>query len=206
MHPTTINTIRVTAFLLPALIAGCLAIPGGGGSRYRALIDSVPPQTVLVPVLGVKRSQLRDGWGSPRSGGRSHEGIDIFAKRGTPVVSATGGYVSRVGETNLGGQSVSVIGPGGLRHYYAHLDSYADKKAGDWVDAGDTLGFVGNTGNAQGGPTHLHYGIYASEGAINPYPFLAAKGAAKGVQPSSGSGAKSNAPRGKSSRSSTRKR
>lgn len=165
-HHTT-STINVTALamLLPVLAAGCFAISSGGGAGYRALVDSTPPQTVTVPVAGVRRSQLRDGWGSPRSGGRKHEGIDIFARRGTPVMSATGGYVTRIGETDLGGQSVSVLGPGGYSHYYAHLDRYADQKVGEWVDEGDTIGFVGNSGNAKGTPPHLHYGIYTVEGA-----------------------------------------
>jgi len=173
-HPIITRSSRVAALLLPALIlAGCLAIPGSSARSYRSLVDSTPPQTITVPVVGVRRSQLRDGWGSPRSGGRRHEGIDIFAKRGTPVVSATGGYITRIGETNLGGQSVSVIGSGGYSHYYAHLDRYADKEVGEWVDEGDTLGFVGTTGNAKGTSPHLHYGIYTLGGAINPYPLLA---------------------------------
>jgi murein DD-endopeptidase MepM/ murein hydrolase activator NlpD len=104
-----------------------------------------------------------------------------MAKRGTPVLSATHGYISAIQWRDKGGNTVSVEGPGGYSHYYAHLDSYGRHGEGQWVEVGDTLGFVGNTGNAQGGPTHLHYGIYTPQGAINPYPLLvAAKSSAAG--------------------------
>ena len=102
-----------------------------------------------------------------------HEGQDIFAKRGTPVLSATDGYVFRIGENSLGGHTVSVIGAGGRIYYYAHLDSYAANIAiGDRVTTQTVLGYVGNTGNATGGPTHLHFGVYTREGALNPLPLL----------------------------------
>jgi len=65
-------------------------------------------------------------------------------------------------------------------HYYAHLDDYADIRRGQLVAPGDVLGFVGNTGNAKGTPPHLHYGIYAGGGALNPYPLLMAPSAAGG--------------------------
>lgn len=116
--------------------------------------------------------QLVDTWGGIRSGNRRHEGIDIMARRGTPVVSATRGIVSRVGQNGLGGNVVWTVGPSGERHYYAHLDSVASISEGQEVMIGDTLGFVGTTGNARGTPPHLHYGIYHDSGAINPYPRL----------------------------------
>jgi hypothetical protein len=142
----------------------------------RRLDNEPPPSWLPVPVAGVRPSQLRDTWGDPRSGGRSHEGIDIFARRGTPVTSATHGYVTTVHERGLGGKSVTVRGPAGHSHYYAHLDSYGRHEPGDWVDAGDTLGFVGSTGNAAVGAPHLHYGIFTGGGPINPYPLLTARG------------------------------
>lgn len=133
------------------------------------------PQSVAVPVAGVARRNLVDTWGGARSGGRRHEGIDIFAPRGTAVIAATEGIVARIGDNRLGGRSVWVYGPGRQRHYYAHLDRYEETlSAGDRVAAGDVLGYVGNSGNAQGTPPHLHYGIYTMSGAINPYPLLKA--------------------------------
>ncbi|MNQ02536.1 L-Ala--D-Glu endopeptidase precursor [compost metagenome] len=132
------------------------------------------PAFLPVPVQGVPSRRLADTWGAARADGRRHEGIDIFAARGTPVLSATEGVVTRVGVNNLGGQVVWVMGPGRQMHYYAHLDGYADIGRGRLVAPGDVLGFVGNTGNARGTPPHLHYGIYASGGALNPYPLLTA--------------------------------
>lgn len=129
------------------------------------------PATLPIPVEGVGVKQLRDTWNASRSGGRVHEGIDIFARRGTPVLSTTEGIVTSVGTNNLGGKVVWVLGPGGQRHYYAHLDDYADIATGDRVVPGSILGMVGNTGNARGTPPHLHYGIYMN-GAMNPYPLL----------------------------------
>lgn len=140
---------------------------------YAIRLASMPvPEVINVPVRGVSRMRLRDTWQAARSGGRKHEGIDIFAPRGTPVHSATEGIVMRVGSNRLGGQVVWVLGPGGQRHYYAHLDRFADVSRGARVRPGTVLGYVGNTGNAAGTPPHLHYGIYDAGGAINPYPVL----------------------------------
>jgi murein DD-endopeptidase MepM/ murein hydrolase activator NlpD len=145
---------------------------------YAVRLGAMPAPIVLpvpVPVAGVKPSRLVDTWGGARSEGRRHEGIDIFARRGTPVLAATEGIVMRVGTNRLGGQVVWVLGPGGQRHYYAHLDSYGDVHAGMRIDAGKIVGYIGNTGNAATTPSHLHYGIYTAGGAVNPYPFLRPK-------------------------------
>jgi murein DD-endopeptidase MepM/ murein hydrolase activator NlpD len=166
--------MKSTLLFLPAAVLLCTAATT---NNYGSLRDETPPTWLPVPVAGVRASQLHDTWGAARSDGRTHEGIDIMAPRGTPVLSATHGVVSAVQWRELGGNTVSVLGPGGYSHYYAHLASYGRHVAGEWVDVGDTLGYVGNTGNAQGGPTHLHYGIYTESGAINPYPFLVARSA-----------------------------
>jgi peptidoglycan LD-endopeptidase LytH len=129
-----------------------------------------PP--LLVPVKGVRPKGLYDSWGEPRSGGRTHEGIDIFAPCGRPVVSATEGIVFSVGENHLGGHVVFVFGPGGTWQYYAHLSRFGNVRRGDHVQAGDILGYVGHTGNAAGTPCHLHYGIYFEGKAHDPYPYL----------------------------------
>lgn len=133
------------------------------------------PTELPVPVEGVQARRIADTWGGTRSGGRRHEGVDIFAARGTPVRSSTRGLVLRVADYGLGGRQVWVLGPGGERHYYAHLDDFAPGIARmDIVRPGDLLGFVGDTGNARGTPPHLHYGIYATDGAYNPWPLLQA--------------------------------
>ncbi len=167
-----LRTLVVAIFLV---LAYGLLEPYIERALYTMRLAAMPkPQALPVPVEGVRQRALRDTWGGARSEGRKHEGIDIFAKRGTPVVSSTEGIVSQVGTNRLGGLVVWVMGPGGQRHYYAHLDGYADVEPGMRIEAGRVLGFVGDTGNAKGTPPHLHYGIYDTGGAINPYPLLKA--------------------------------
>jgi murein DD-endopeptidase MepM/ murein hydrolase activator NlpD len=126
------------------------------------------------PVEGYSMRGVQSIFGAERDGGRrSHAGIDIFARRGTPVLATSAGRVNRVESTRLGGKVVWVRDP--VRNsniYFAHLDSqYVGN--GQQVEIGDTLGFVGNTGNARTTPPHLHFGVYRRrEGAVDPYPFL----------------------------------
>lgn len=150
------------------------ALPWLKVAMYGVRLATMPaPATLAIPVIDVKPGALRDTWHAARAPRRRHEGIDIFAKKGTPVVSATEGIVLRLGQNALGGNVVWVYGPGGHHHYYAHLERFANLKGGDRISAGTVLGYVGNTGNASTTPPHLHYGVYADAGAINPYPFLA---------------------------------
>ncbi len=134
-----------------------------------------PPAALPVPVQGVRARAIADTFGAPRGRDRSHQGVDIFAPRGTPVRSATRGVVVAVREGGLGGRVVWVLGSAGERHYYAHLEDWAPGVAnGRVVQAGDLLGFVGDSGNAKGTPPHLHYGIYGAPGAYDPLPLLRA--------------------------------
>jgi murein DD-endopeptidase MepM/ murein hydrolase activator NlpD len=137
-------------------------------------LSTEPTPARLHHPLAAIGPRLVDSWGARRSGGRRHEGIDIFAPRGTPVFSTTRGIVTRVGVNRLGGQIVGVLGPGLEWHYYAHLEQFGSFREGDLVRPGDVLGYVGNTGNARETPPHLHYGIYRG-GAKNPYPRLTAE-------------------------------
>lgn len=126
------------------------------------------------PVLGKSNEAVGSFFGMERDGGkRKHEGIDIFAKRGTPVVAVTNGTITRTGNQGLGGKQVwQRDGLFNYAIYYAHLDSITATD-GRTAKIGDTLGFVGNTGNAFGTPPHLHFGIYKSfSGAVNPLPFV----------------------------------
>jgi murein DD-endopeptidase MepM/ murein hydrolase activator NlpD len=137
------------------------------------LYSQEPDRRLAMPLADVSKRQVADTWGAPRGTGRRHEGQDIFAPKGTPVLSATSGFVYNIGENDLGGQTVSVIGAGGRVYYYAHLDKYAPGlEEGDRVTTRTVLGYVGTTGNAQGTPPHLHFGIYTGSGAINPLPLL----------------------------------
>ncbi len=128
-----------------------------------------PDKNIFVPVKGVSVRYIADTFGAPRSGGRSHEGQDIFAKKGTPIFSATQGVVTRIGNSELGGNYVYVVGKGGRRFYYAHLDRWADGLEEDQVVSTSTLlGYVGNTGNAVNTPSHLHFGVYGSRMSDDP--------------------------------------
>jgi murein DD-endopeptidase MepM/ murein hydrolase activator NlpD len=133
-----------------------------------------PDKKLAMPLQDVSTKQITNTWHAPRDGGRLHEGQDIFAPRGTPVLSASDGYVVNIGENSLGGQTVSVIGAGGRVYYYAHLEAYAPHLAeGDYVTPQTILGYVGTTGNAAGTPPHLHFGVYEStRGAMDPLPLL----------------------------------
>jgi murein DD-endopeptidase MepM/ murein hydrolase activator NlpD len=168
--------ITVAAFALAIGVLPLLFPSLGQVPRFAAFLMQAPPTSLPVPVMGVKVDALADTWGAARSGGRRHQGIDIFARRNTPVLSVSDGVIIKVGWNALGGRVVMIVGPGGYRHYYAHLERFAARKEGDVVKRGDVVGYVGDSGNARGTPTHLHYGIYRfSGGAINPYPLLARK-------------------------------
>ena len=133
-----------------------------------------PKSKYKFPVADSDNKAIQSFWAAPRDGGkRSHQGVDIFAKRGTPVIAATSGYITYTGEKGLGGKQVWLRdGILGNSLYYAHLDSI-NEALGYKVKQGDTLGFVGNTGNARTTPPHLHFGIYKSrKGAINPIEFI----------------------------------
>jgi murein DD-endopeptidase MepM/ murein hydrolase activator NlpD len=130
------------------------------------------------PVDGVDRSAIWSAFGAERDGGRrAHRGVDIFAARGTPVLAATDGWVTRVETTRVGG-NVVWMQPlfGNMRVYYAHLHEQW-VKPGDFVLTGQPLGAVGNTGNAATTPPHLHFGVYVRQpgvrgGARDPAEFL----------------------------------
>ncbi len=167
----------LAVLIIPILGGGLLALSGcvapRQGSAYSALLRQEAPRALPVPVDGVSPARLVNSWGADRDGGRRHQGIDILAPRGTPVRSATEGVIESKGMRGLGGLVVTVLGPGGYRHYYAHLEDVAAQAVGEWVHAGEIIGYVGNSGNAAVSPPHLHYGIYTPGGRpINPYPFL----------------------------------
>lgn len=137
--------------------------------RYAELLTKEPEAKIEIPIRKIKSSQIADTFGAPRGNDRQHQGQDIFAPRNTPVYSATNGYVWRIGENNLGGNTVWVIGAGGRVYYYAHLEKYAENlKVGDEVTTETVLGYVGTSGNAKGTSPHLHFGVYERSGAINP--------------------------------------
>ena len=128
--------------------------------------------TLGFPVIDKTHLNIASFFGAIRDGGRrTHEGVDVFAPRGTPVVAVADGRVTRVGTNRLGGNTVSVSS-GKYSFYYAHLDSQL-VSMGKSVRLGDTLGTVGNTGNAITTAPHLHFGIYApGRRSIDPLHFF----------------------------------
>ena len=137
-------------------------------------VDARIEPTLRLPVKDASPRSIGSAYGDPRDAGRrDHHGIDIFAKRGTPVIAAAGGIVTRVGTNGLGGKVVWISRPfHGESHYYAHLDDQL-VTVGTRVEEGDVIGLVGNTGNARSTPPHLHFGIYAAGGAVDPLPYVA---------------------------------
>ena len=139
--------------------------------NYKIKIYTQP--SLEFPVAGKGNADVQSFWGADRDGGaRTHEGVDIFAPRGTPLIAVTDGIIVRSGEYGRGGKQVWIRdGLFGNSIYYAHLDSI-NVSMGQQVDKGDTIGFVGNTGNAAATSPHLHFGIYTNRGAVDPYPFI----------------------------------
>lgn len=141
-------------------------------ARVHAKLAVARGGSLSFPVVGGHEYDIGGGFGVPRAGGkRRHKGVDIFADRDTPVRAVVSGHVS-TGNGGLGGHYIFLSsGLAGPRYYYAHLDHFAVDD-GTHVDKGDVIGYVGNSGNAAGGPTHLHFGIYTAGGAIDPAPFI----------------------------------
>jgi murein DD-endopeptidase MepM/ murein hydrolase activator NlpD len=143
-------------------------------SEAAVYASAISAAGLMFPVVGRGLNAIGSVWGDPRDGGsRSHEGVDIFAPRGTPVVAVADGRITGVRHTTVGGRVVWLDDPErALSFYYAHLDRQLVRD-GQWVRAGDTLGTVGNTGNAVSTPPHLHFGVYRpGTVAVNPTPYL----------------------------------
>lgn len=147
----------------------------------RSKPDAKPPKTYskagkfsVFPVSGQTSKNIISYFGDERAGGaRKHEGIDIGAPRGTTVLSVSAGVVTRVVEKGNGGKQVWVRNTDATRtFYYAHLDKQLVEE-GQRVKEGDILGTVGNTGNAAGGPPHLHFEVIDQSGkSMDPLPFM----------------------------------
>jgi SH3-like domain-containing protein len=137
-------------------------------------ITIVTRPSVSFPVQGKDSRAVQSFWGAERdAGARRHEGVDIFAPRGTPAIAGTKGIVTRVNVTPIGGKVIWLSDVNNRQSlYYAHLDSQL-VQAGQQVQPGDTLGLIGNTGNARSTVPHLHFGIYRfGQGAVDPFPFI----------------------------------
>jgi murein DD-endopeptidase MepM/ murein hydrolase activator NlpD/SH3-like domain-containing protein len=140
--------------------------------RYTLTVTREP--ALSFPVKGRDSRQISSFFGAARDGGRRrHEGVDIFAPKGTPALASVDGIVTGVGTSSLGGNVAFLTdNERNIRLYYAHLDRWHVSN-GQRVSVGDTIGFVGNTGNARTTGPHLHFGIYGfSDGATDPLPYI----------------------------------
>lgn len=137
------------------------APPAGGG------------QGRVFPIAGP--TQFSDDWLAARAGGRLHEGIDLFATRGTPAVAIADGTLFRVGWNRLGGWRLWLRDNAGTEYYYAHLESFATTtREGARVAAGSVIGYVGDSGDAKGTSPHVHFEIHPGGGGpVRPYPLVA---------------------------------
>jgi murein DD-endopeptidase MepM/ murein hydrolase activator NlpD len=193
----------VGTFLASILWLGLSVAPSGGvASGVAAKVDEGPSAEeidaalhsarrafatdhagLLMPVEGIAAGQIVDTFTAARSGGRTHNALDIMAPRGSLVVSATDGVVERLHQSSLGGITAYVrSADGAWVYYYAHLDSYAPGlEAGQRLRRGDPIGRVGSTGNAHPQWPHLHFAMYRMPAGarwhqgrpVNPYPLLA---------------------------------
>ncbi len=140
------------------------------------------PDRLIIPVAGVRREDLQDTFTEARSGGRVHDAIDIIAPRGTPVVAVADGEIVKFFNSDRGGITLYQLSSDKRRvYYYAHLDRYTeDLREGHFARQGETIAYVGDTGNATPGNYHLHFSImlisdpkrYWTGENINPYPLL----------------------------------
>jgi len=126
------------------------------------------------PVQGKHR--FSDDWGAPRQNTGFHEGNDIYAPAGTPVVAVTDGTLRRVGTARVPGNRLYLYSDRGDYYFYGHLSSFdTEVRSGVRVKAGQPLGFVGSTGDAEPTPPHVHFEVHPGGGGpVNPYPFLRA--------------------------------
>lgn len=162
-------------FIICAIVPSAVEAQfGGRSSSYRSKINRLDDDVVddlPIPILfGVTLGMIWPNFGDDRDGGdRQHEGLDIMAPEGAPIISPTEAVVVSTGSGSGSGKYVSTMNPGGERFVYMHL-SEISVRAGDELDKGDLIGLVGDTGNARGGPAHLHFEIRDGRRATDPYP------------------------------------
>ena len=140
---------------------------GGGGGGGGA-----PVSGGMACPVGSPRS-YSDTWGAPRSGGRSHMGVDMLAPMRTPIYAFEAGTITRMYGSSLGGISLYMTGNSGNQYYYTHMSGYAAAASpGKRVSAGELIAYVGDSGNAAGIP-HLHFEVMPGGGSnVNPYPYV----------------------------------
>jgi hypothetical protein len=185
--PTTTTTQPLAPGVIPPEFVSIInSVRRTGGRTTVALLDALRPLQDLgltseeaaisgfghFPVAGA--ANYRDDWFEPRFGPpfHLHKGTDIFAARGTPVRAPFSGVV-RFQDSGLGGKAAYVTQPDGTYYYMAHLDGFAKIASGAAVKQGDVVGYVGDSGNAEGGSPHVHFQVHPRGGEpVNPKPLL----------------------------------
>lgn len=169
------RTAAAAAMAVPTPSVGVKAPPSPSPATAR--LAGAPSPAPALPA-GTRKGfcpvngpvSFTDTWGAPRSGGRSHQGVDMFAAMRTPAAAIVDGTLLRRVTSSLGGMSVYLKGNDGNEYFYTHLAGYSDAAPGQKVAAGQTIGYVGDSGNAKGGPPHLHFEIRSGGVPINPTP------------------------------------
>lgn len=184
------NSLIAVAIVTLAWFASApVSVPAQAARLHDPQLPAARPlnaDSLIIPVLGVEREQLRDTFNEGRAG-HIHEAMDIMALRGTPVVAAVDGTIRKLFTSHLGGLTIYEFDQTSTRsYYYAHLDRYADGIAeGKVVRRGELIGYVGSTGNAN--TPHLHFGMaeltptkeWWKGQPLNPYPELIERGVTK---------------------------
>jgi murein DD-endopeptidase MepM/ murein hydrolase activator NlpD len=147
--------------------AQAAAASGGSGDAPAQIGTVTGAGLQACPAPGTSFS---DTFGAPRSGGRSHAGVDMMGGYGQPVYAALPGTVSH-SSSSLGGNQAYVHSAGGTYTFYAHLQGFSD--ASGSVAAGTLIGYIGDTGNATGTP-HLHFEYHPNGSLVNPTPYVSA--------------------------------
>jgi|GEM_PF-2484860 len=143
---------------------------GGGGPAGVPPAGRPPGPRIMFPISPAYEYSYSNDWGAPRAVGRTHKGNDIFAAKGTPVLAVRAGYVEHRAGGNAGNYVVLRTDEGDV-FYYMHLDRYYGPER--HVGFGELIGYVGDTGNAKGGPPHLHFEYHpGGGGAVNPFDLL----------------------------------
>lgn len=153
--------------------AARVAAQAAQAAQVFASSGPLPPIDGKVCPIGAPNGFI-DSWGFPRSGGRAHKGVDMFAAHGMPLYAVADGHIARVFNNRLGGLSINLIDGDGHRYYYAHLSAVSVSN-GQQVSAGQVIGANGNSGNARSTPPHLHWQYHPHNGPpVSPYPLALA--------------------------------
>lgn len=182
-EPSPLTTSPPLTFVSPSPLSSPAAAPSADNTTAQSSpTPIVQPSGLIIPVAGVTSEQLLDTFSAARGDGRVHDAIDIIAPKGTPVLAVAAGKILRLFQSKAGGTTIyQLSGDEKFIYYYAHLERYADGLyEGGFVVQGQTIAYIGDTGNAGTGNYHLHFSIAMTsdpkrwwEGVyLNPYPLL----------------------------------